>query len=205
MVAGGKGIVPIAVHLALFLKYNRVFLSDFDTRLCALRRDCKNFHQPAMNYMVFLFTFWSSLFLTAVIPLPAFALQTHAAPEGLYVHQIGHILFAVAMFGFALRIRRSRLSTEKSWRLMSRGAILFGLWNGWAFLGHILAVLIPKTDFNRDSHGLKSILVIHSPMDVLYYIFKMDHLLCFPALLLIYCALKRMTSPQPESAAVDKE
>ncbi len=76
---------------------------------------------------------------------------------------------------------------------MAIGAVLFALWNGWAFLGHILDRLIPQTDFSTGPAGLQSVLDIHTPIDGLYYIFKMDHLLCVPALLFIYLSLKRMT------------
>lgn len=154
--------------------------------------------------MAVFFVIWSALFLVAVIPTPALALQTHAAPEGLYVHQVGHVLFAIAMLGFAFRIRQSRLSKEKSWRLMSTGAVLFALWNGWAFLGHILESFIPVTHFRRGSAGLKSILDVYSPVDVLYYLFKMDHFICFPALLFIYIALKKMTA-QPAGSTGDED
>lgn len=153
-----------------------------------------------MKHIVVFFVFWSALFLAAVVPTPALALQIHDAPEGLYVHQIGHVLFAIAMLGFALRIRHSKLSKEKSWRLMSVGAVLFVLWNGWAFFGHILAILIPKEHFSRGSSGLKSILVSHSPIDTLYYLFQMDHLICFPALVFIYLALKQMTKQTADHA-----
>ena len=164
----------------------------------------KTIHLPAMKHMAVFFTIWSALFLVAVIPTPALALQTHAAPEGLYVHQVGHVLFAIAMLGFAFRIRQSRLSKEKSWRLMSTGAVLFALWNGWAFLGHILEILIPLTHFSRDSNGLKSILTLHSPLDVFYYLLKMDHVICFPALVFIYIALRQMTA-RPAGTAGDKK
>lgn len=147
---------------------------------------------------------WSALLLVAVIPGPAHAIQTHAAPEGLYVHQVGHVLFAIAMLGFAFRIRQSRLSKEKSWRLMSTGAVLFALWNGWAFFGHILESLIPLTHFRRGSAGLKSILDVNSSIDVLYYLFKMDHFICFPALLFIYIALRKMTA-QPAGSTGDED
>ena len=164
----------------------------------------KTIHLPAMKHMVVFFTIWSVLFLIAVIPTPALALQTHVAPEGLYVHQVGHVLFAIAMLGFAFRIRQSRLSKEKSWRFMSTGAVLFALWNGWAFLGHILESLIPLTHFSRGSAGLKSILEVHSPVDVLYYLFKMDHFICFPALVFIYIALRKMTA-QPAGSTGDED
>lgn len=156
-----------------------------------------------MKHIVVLSAIRAALFLVAVSPVPAHAIQTHAAPEGLYVHQIGHILFAIAMLGFAFRIRHSRLNKENAWRLMSVGAVLFALWNGWAFFGHILDMLIPQTDFSRDGIGLKSILDVHSPIDVLYYLFKMDHLLCVPALVCIYLALRRMTTP-PTGPTVDE-
>ena len=145
------------------------------------------------------------LFLLALSPVPAYAIQTHGDPEGLYVHQIGHILFAIAMSGFAFRIRRLKLADEKAWHLMFTGALLFALWNGWAFFGHILDRLIPAADFSRGSAGLPSILDLHTPLDVLYYIFKMDHLLCVPALVFIYLALRRMTIPPPEAGAAEDE
>lgn len=157
-----------------------------------------------MKKTVVFFIIWSALLLVAVISRPAHALQTHVAPEGLYVHQVGHVLFAIAMLGFAFRIRQSRLSKEKSWRLMSTGAVLFALWNGWAFLGHILESLIPLTHFSRDSAGLKSILDVYSPVDILYYFFKMDHFICFPALLFIYIALRKMTT-QPAGSTGDED
>jgi hypothetical protein len=154
-----------------------------------------------MKKNIFLYAFPAVTVLLAVLPVPAYAIQTHGAPEGLYVHQIGHILFATAMIGFAVRIRRSRLADEQAWSLMSIGAILFALWNGWAFLGHILNELIPQTDFSRGSTGLQSLLDLHAPIDVLYYLFKMDHLLCVPALVFIYIALKRMTGQAADPAA----
>ena len=130
----------------------------------------------------------------ASIPAPALAIQTHSAPEGLYVHQIGHILFTIAMIGFALRIMRSRLAKDKAWYLMTIGAFLFALWNAWAFAGHILVLLIDEGNFVRDSNGFKSVFILKSPIDYLYYLAKMDHLICVPALLCFFLALKRMNA-----------
>jgi hypothetical protein len=131
------------------------------------------------------------LFL-AVTPEAAHALQTHAAPEGLYTHQIDHVLFTLAMFGFAFRIRRSRLKEDKAWRMMAVGALLFALWNCWAIAGHFTTLLISPEDFIRDSQGLKSSLVLQQPLHGIYYILKMDHLICLPALFFFYLALRRM-------------
>lgn len=147
----------------------------------------------------------TAFLLLAIMATPAYAIQPHGAPEGLYVHQIGHILFAVAMVGFAYRIRKSRLGREKSWQYMSIGALLFALWNGWAFLGHIFDKLMPAADFCTGNTGLQSLIAVHSSIDLLYYVFKMDHLLCIPALVFVYFALRLMTAQDADSAVEEEE
>ena len=154
-----------------------------------------------MRYSRIRAPFCGILFLGLFFPPAAVALQAHAAPEGLYVHQIGHVLFALAMVGFALRIRSSRLHGQKSWRLMEVGAHLFALWNLWAFCGHLVTLYVPGADFVMDGSSFDAALLLRSPVDILYYILKLDHLLCIPALLYIYLALKKMSSRAPEVPA----
>ena len=125
---------------------------------------------------------------------PAHAIQSHGPPEGLYVHQIGHLLYGLAMLGFAIRIRLSRLAAQKSWQLMALGALMLALWNGWAFIAHVIATRIPATDFITNEQGVRMWVTLHAPVDWLYYIFKMDHLLCVPAILCIYLALRQMNT-----------
>ncbi len=72
------------------------------------------------------------------------AIQSHGQPEGLYAHQIGHLLFGLAMVGFAVRILISRLARQKPWRQMAIGSFLLACWNGWAFIAHILDEVIPR-------------------------------------------------------------
>jgi hypothetical protein len=140
------------------------------------------------------------LFLLALLaPDPALAIQSHRAPEGIYVHQIGHVLFGMAMLGFALRIRISRLMVRKSWQLMALGALLLFFWNGWAFVAHILAAKVPASDFVTNEEGIRLWMIIHNPVDFFYYIFKMDHILCVPAIFCIYRSLKRMNESTPLS------
>jgi hypothetical protein len=95
------------------------------------------------------------LFLTglalAANPSPAWALQAHAGPEGLYVHQGAHIFLAFAMLIFAVNIQRSPLVRQKAWRLLATSAILFILWlvlnrsltPGHLLLGVLLALAGP--------------------------------------------------------------
>ncbi len=132
------------------------------------------------------------LLLQLVCAEPAHAIQSHGPPEGIYVHLIGHILFCLAMLGFAIRIRLSHLSVRKSWQLMALGALILAAWNVWAFIAHLLATHIPAGDFISNKQGVRMWVTLHSPVDWLYYIFKMDHLICVPAILCIYLALRRM-------------
>ncbi len=146
----------------------------------------------------------TSLLSQLILAEPALAIQSHGPPEGIYVHLIGHVLFGLAMLGFALRIRVSHLQARKSWRLMARGALLLALWNVWAFIAHILATRIPASDFIADQRGISMWVALHNPIDVLYYIFKMDHILCVPAIVCIYMSLRRMNNNVPISIGEDE-
>ncbi len=145
-----------------------------------------------------------SLLSQLILAEPALAIQSHGPPEGIYVHLISHVLFGLAMLGFAFRIRVSHLQARKSWRLMALGALLLAFWNVWAFIAHILATRIPASDFITNAQGVKRWVVLHTPIDILYYIFKMDHLLCVPAILYIYLSLRRMNNNLPISTGEDE-
>ncbi|WP_456386834.1 hypothetical protein [Desulfolithobacter sp.] len=124
--------------------------------------------------------------------LPAFALQTHAAPEGLYAHQIGHVLYFLAMAGLVYKIRNSQLWGNAAWRRIALGGFLLGLWNTWAFVGHVVEALLPRNHFiGSVEHGHTAIRMVSS-LDYLYWILRMDHLICVPALVCIYLGLRRM-------------
>ncbi len=155
-------------------------------------------HTPKLSRLHIVLGAAASLLLL-LAPEPAHAIQAHGPPEGIYVHQIGHVLFGMAMLGFALRIRVSRLMVRKSWQLMALGALLLFFWNGWAFVAHILAAKVPASDFITNKEGIRMWLLIHNPVDLLYYIFKMDHILCVPAIFCIYRSLKRMNESTPLS------
>jgi len=133
-----------------------------------------------------------ALLIGLLAPPSALAIQTHGPLEGLVVHQIGHFLYGLAMLGFSLRIRRSHLSRRPSWRLMAAGSLLLALWNGWAFVAHILNRTVPADHFLVSPAGVRTGLEISTPVDALFYLFKMDHLLSVPALVLIYLALSAM-------------
>ncbi len=144
------------------------------------------FYKKNISY-TFLFCFF--LLFT---PFPAYALQTHGGIEGLYAHQGAHIFFFLAMVIFALRIYKSELILKGSWRYLSFGIWLLAFWNLWAFTGHILALSISKDQITTIESLKTPKLIIYTWKDALYYILKMDHLLCLPAIVLLYLGLTKM-------------
>ncbi len=149
------------------------------------------------------------LFICGLILLPStsFAIQTHAAPEGLYIHQVGHLVYAIAMAGLVYGIRKSELKMQLGWRHLSWGAVFLAAWNIWAFCGHIVEALIPPDHFTGVIVGRKAAILMETWMDYFYYILKMDHFVCVPALIFFYLGLKRMqmdsTVYPPEKKGVE--
>ena len=136
---------------------------------------------------------------------PALALQTHGGPEGLCVHQGAHLYFIVSMIFFSISIHRSGLAKKKAWRLFSRGAWLLILWNLWAFSGHIIESFIPDASFSKLPGQRILSLSIASWQEAVYYILKMDHILCFPAVLFFYFGLKSILGEfQKESRNIER-
>lgn len=123
-------------------------------------------------------------------PSTAFAVQSHGAPEGYYVHQISHILFIVAMSYIWFKMR-DRQGT--GWKYIRYSFILFILWNIDALLVHWMSHRILSTQFTGSSQNWSQIFTAHSFFDVIYYILRMDHLLCVPAALSFYYGLVKLT------------
>lgn len=146
------------------------------------------------------------LFTVISLPGGASATQIHAEPEGLYSHQLGHGFFVVSMGVLVYWLRGRRLIRHQGWRYLQYSAILFVLWNVDAVLVHYLE--------NRDDLFMEfSERTVHAFLQpypgrewitVLFYVGKMDHLLCVPAIFFLYLALRQMIrsphrfSPQGE-------
>ena len=123
---------------------------------------------------------------------PVLATQTHGQPEGLYVHQMAHLFFIISMGSLDFWLRQRNLIKEKGWKYIQLSAVLFILWNINAILVHFLdehldILGISKLDLWRiqieSVSGQDSIAVI-------YYLLKLDHLLCVPAMFFLYFGLK---------------
>jgi hypothetical protein len=121
------------------------------------------------------------------------ALITHGHPEGLYVHQIAHLLFAGAMVFLIYMIRRESLQKVPGFRALIWAGLFFIGWNLDAFVGHLAEVWISEQAFLGHPTDLARRLRMTDLTAWVYYVTKMDHLILVPAFYLFYRGLKVLT------------
>lgn len=125
-------------------------------------------------------------------PSLSWALQTHDAPEGLFVHQMSHILFLASLVYLAWDIHRNEFS-GRGWRYLQLFCLFMSFWNILAFAGHAITHHLLKSDFFTESTYLYT--RIYGPFSVTkisYYIAKLDHLVSVPALVFLFLALRTL-------------
>ncbi len=123
---------------------------------------------------------------------PVFALQTHGAPEGIYVHQMAHVLFSGALLYLFWHTRKTPETTGKGWRFFQLFCVFLIAWNILAFTGHETYEHLVDDDFlNRNTWAAQLAYPI-TFKKVLYYITKMDHFLIVPALLALVMSLRSL-------------
>lgn len=125
-----------------------------------------------------------------LLPASAWALQPHSAPEGLYVHQMSHLLFTGALIYLFLHTRSTPELQGNGWRYLQLFCILFAAWNLLALIGHEAIKFLAAEDFINKSSWNEQIAGPVSPIKLLYFITKMDHLLYVPALVALVLALR---------------
>lgn len=140
-------------------------------------------------------------------PTAVFATQAHGAPEGLYAHQIAHVLFCGSMAILVYWLRSKRLVNQAGWRYIQYSAVLFILWNLDAFVAHLLDEHLRIVQFERlDTFHIKVVTEKgYEWLGFVYYAAKMDHLLCVPAVVFLYSGLKRLraeTENAPETGEI---
>lgn len=139
-------------------------------------------------------SFPGALVSLLLAPWPAWATQVHVPSEGLYVHQIGHLFFAAAMAFLIYWLRERRLVEQRGWRLIQLAACFFILWNMDAFAVHFLDgrsdlfTTIDKGTWHESIQFDQNIELLA----VLYYLGKMDHLWCAPAMIFLYFGLRSL-------------
>lgn len=122
------------------------------------------------------------------------ATQTHGGLEGLYVHQLAHMFFAFAMGLLIFWLRKWRLTISVGWRYIQYAAWFFIAWNVDTVASHWI----------MEQSGLIDVEII-PPLQIritpvegwqwlskIYYLTKLDHLLCVPALVFLFLGLKRL-------------
>ncbi len=132
---------------------------------------------------------------------PVHAVQVHAAPEGLYAHQLSHVFFAFSMGLLVYWLRQRHLVEQPGWRLIQYAAILFVLWNLDSMLAHYLdgrSDLYAKID-EASLHGKITLLKGPKELILVYYLSRMDHLLSTPAMAFLFLGLRQLLRDQPIS------
>ncbi|MGQ9920797.1 MAG: hypothetical protein ACUVRZ_05645 [Desulfobacca sp.] len=123
-------------------------------------------------------------------PRLAWAIQTHGDPEGLYAHQMGHVVFLVAMIYVCWQIWRQGLQAKPGFSRLLWACILFGAWNILTFIGHFAEERLDPAAIDRQAGYFWRTLHITDLNGLLFYLAKLDHLLVVPAFLLLYLALR---------------
>ncbi|MCF6245751.1 MAG: hypothetical protein L3J69_00170 [Desulfobacula sp.] len=133
-----------------------------------------------------------------LLPLDAYATQLHANSEGIVTHQIGHLFFLFSMVVLIFTITGKGLDKQKGWRLIQYSAFFFILWNLDALTAHFFDNQIQAVKIENIS--LTQIKVIaNNGSTVLawfYYVLKLDHLLCVPAMFFLYKGLSSLVNEQ---------
>lgn len=130
------------------------------------------------------------------------ATQVHGGIEGVVVHQMAHIVFVGAMALLIYWLRQHGLVVNKGWRLIQHAAFFFILWNINAFFVHLIEEQVDILDIAQIGPWQ---LRLHTQPAFewsawFYYMVKLDHLLCVPAMICLYNGLKRLLeAPVSES------
>ncbi len=126
-------------------------------------------------------------------PSPAWALQTHGAPEGLIAHQLAHVVFAVSMGVLAYWLESNGFVRQRGWRLIQLSCLLFLFWNVVAFTGHFVEgrlapdlILGPRGSWNQ------RLITDQGAIAISYYGLKLDHLVCVPAILCLLFGIRSL-------------
>jgi uncharacterized membrane-anchored protein len=148
--------------------------------------------------------FFSVCFLW--LPSHAFATQAHGGSEGIIAHQIGHLFFMCAMCAFVYRSRNNKDLKESGWKDIKYFAVLLVLWNLDVIILHFLdeQLSIVSMEILNKSEIIVAATNHSSLLEIFYYIGKLDHLICVPALFFLFTGLKKLLL-ESETSATEKE
>jgi hypothetical protein len=148
--------------------------------------------------LIFKFISVIAIALFILLPMDASATQLHSHTEGIITHQAGHLFFLFSMVVLIFTITGKGLNKQKSWRLIQYSAFFFILWNLDAVAAHFFDNQIHIVKIENISIW-KIKIITHPDSSLLawvYYILKLDHLLCVPAMLFLYKGLSNFVNDQ---------
>ncbi len=132
------------------------------------------------------------LILVLFSPRPSLAVNLLWATQGSYVHQMAHLVFAVAMIFLIFEIRRGELRGMPGFRSLVWACGLLAWWNIDAAIGHSLDWSLTAPIIM--GRGLHRRLLMENWHVWAYYITKMTHFLLLPpAFYFFYRSLKRFS------------
>ncbi len=133
-----------------------------------------------------------------LLPVEGTATQLHTSQEGIITHQMGHLFFLFSMVVLIFTITEKKLDKQKGWRLIQYSAAFFILWNIDTVTAHFFDNQIHVVKIENIS--LDQIRIIASNDSTFlawfYYVLKLDHLLCVPAMLFFFKGLSSLASDQ---------
>ncbi len=147
------------------------------------------------------------LLLAALLGCPddAWALQSHGPPEGLYVHQMAHIHFVLALGYLLWDIRRSSF-TSIGWRYLQVFCLLMIVWNVLAFTGHAMGVVLePRHISTVQGYFQSRLLGPLTTTKIIFYITKLDHIVAVPALFFLFIGMRSLYRTVVEHAGEEKK
>ena len=135
-----------------------------------------------------------------LFPAPALATQGHGGIEGVYAHQIAHVFFLISMGVLIYWLRQRGLVREPGWRYIQYAAFFLILWNIDTILVHALDDQFQIISTERIGTWRIRISSQYDslPLKLIYYLAKLDHLLCVPAIVCLYLGLRRLLRMSPE-------
>lgn len=136
------------------------------------------------------------IILIMIFPNKAHAIQIHSEPEGLYCHQLAHGFFAFSMTILMYWLRQMKLIHYRGWRYIWYAALFFILWNIDAMFAHYLEGT-EGFGHTEKVDGWSGYIIIETDnplIVILYYIAKLDHLFCVPAIIFWFFGLRSLLS-----------
>ncbi len=125
-------------------------------------------------------------------PRPALAFEFLWETQGSYVHQMAHLLFAIAMIFLIYEIYRGELRGMPGFRSLIWACVLLVWWNLDAVVGHTLDWSLKNPVILGT--GLDRRLLMENAHTWVFYATKMTHfLVIIPAFYFFYRSLKRFS------------